>query len=334
MLKILNIKARYGDCFLVRSCDKSVNFLIDCGFKQTYKQEIRKLTDNVDFIILTHVDEDHIYGAIPLIEDYPDKFSFNRLYINTPSSCSVAKRAGNISISQSITLESLLKQKKIPYGSLVQGTNLNIDDKVNLTIISPTKKDIDYFNDQYQEIIDKQLSETPISINAPFETFEVLSKKKDSFKSKSKDFVNTSSIAFILKYKSYKVLFLGDAHPEVVSDYLFSKGYSSSNKCEFDYIKLSHHGSITSISNKLVSIIRCSNFIISTNGGKARSKHPNRETIAKLSVNVDRGKDKLINFFFNYPVPEIICRNGTLATEEEASRYNINLEQKNELVLV
>ena len=129
MLKIVNIKARYGDCFLIQSCDKYVNFLIDCGFKQTYKQEIRKLTNSVDFIILTHVDEDHIYGAIPLIEDYPDKFSFNRLYINTPSSCSVAKRAGNISISQSITLESLLKQKKIPYGSLVQGTNLNIDDK-------------------------------------------------------------------------------------------------------------------------------------------------------------------------------------------------------------
>ena len=224
MLKIVNLKARYGDCFLVQSCDKSVNFLIDCGFKQTYKQEVRKLTNSVDFIILTHVDEDHIYGAIPLIEDYPDKFGLNRLYINTPNSCSVPKQAGSISISQSITLETLLKQKKIPYEPLVQGTTLKIDDKTNLTIISPTKNDIKYFNDKYQKTLDKQLSDISVSINTPFETFEVLSKKKDSFKSKTKDFVNTSSIAFILNYKLYKVLFLGDAHPEVISEYLLSKG--------------------------------------------------------------------------------------------------------------
>lgn len=334
MLSIHCLPAIYGDSFFVKSHDANICFLVDCGYKKTYFNEIKKLTNEVDFLILTHVDEDHIFGAFPLIADYPEKFNLNKVYLNTPDSIEIKRSLGNISVGQSIELEKVLNCKGISYDSLLQGDELSLSENCKLSIISPSKGEVEVFNEKYKIYKERKDIEIPISL-VDFEehTLEELSTKKDSYKTKLSDFVNAASIAFILEYNEKKVLFLGDAHPLVITDYLCSMGYSTSNKCYFDYVKLSHHGSIFSISHALISMISCSKYIISTNGGRAKSKHPSKETIAKIAVNGCRGSEQYITFYFNYPILTYESRNGSFAAKSELEKYKIKFVHSNKLVL-
>ncbi|WP_051228158.1 ComEC/Rec2 family competence protein [Oceanospirillum beijerinckii] len=335
MLKITNIQANCGDSFLIEDMDDPRKLLLDCGFKITYQHKIRQLTSSVDYLILTHSDEDHINGAIPLIEDMPHKFTVGKVYVNVPSSFEVRAGSGNISIHQAITLEILLKRKNISYQSLLAGDTVDISKNVSLEIISPFRGDLEYFIGKYKEVRECSIpSPDPISKTSTIIPFETLAENPDVYKSKKSDFTNAASIAFILKYKEKKLLFLGDAHPTVVTDYLEGKGFSEDKKYIFDYIKLSHHGSITSISKKFISMVSCSNYILSTNGGKARSMHPSRETLAKLALNVDRNGSNDINFFFNYPVEKISSKNGILIRPEEKIEYNVNLIERSSFCII
>jgi beta-lactamase superfamily II metal-dependent hydrolase len=68
--------ASYGDSFLVSVAEDDLNILIDTGFKSTYEDQIKeKLTSlntknkSLDFLIVTHIDSDHISGALSLLQE-------------------------------------------------------------------------------------------------------------------------------------------------------------------------------------------------------------------------------------------------------------------------
>lgn len=331
-MKITMLKAKYGDCILFNDENEDIKFMVDCGFKMTYKHEILNVTKNLDFLILTHVDRDHINGIFPMLEDVEKNFSLSKVYLNTPSSYRKEEKFGDISIKDSISLEGILQEKNVDYYSLVKGDELSLSKNIKLEIISPSNANLEYFNDKYKE--EYRLTNTPVSVNLPDYTLEELSVRKNSYKSLKSDFVNASSISFIMHYGNKKLLFLGDSHPCDIFDYLIENGYSINNRCIFDYIKLSHHGSSSSISNELISIVSCSDFLISTNGGKAPAKHPSREVLAKIILNMKRHPDKSsASFFFNYPTSEIERKNGCLLSEYECNEYNVNLFNTNEITI-
>lgn len=69
--------AENGDCFLVSLGNKvKKHILIDCGYANTYdnflKDELRTIANNneiIDLMVISHVDQDHILGAITFLED-------------------------------------------------------------------------------------------------------------------------------------------------------------------------------------------------------------------------------------------------------------------------
>jgi len=69
--------AKYGDCFLISAGDKvKKHILIDCGFIETYEKflkkdlfEIAQRKEKIDLMVVTHIDADHISGAIKFLED-------------------------------------------------------------------------------------------------------------------------------------------------------------------------------------------------------------------------------------------------------------------------
>ncbi|MGG0747254.1 MBL fold metallo-hydrolase [Priestia megaterium] len=77
MIKVRMYPARNGDCFLISFGDKKKkHILIDCGYVNTYekflKKDLIKLADNnekINLMIVTHIDADHISGAIKFIAD-------------------------------------------------------------------------------------------------------------------------------------------------------------------------------------------------------------------------------------------------------------------------
>lgn len=81
--------AKYGDSFFINIeyKNKSYNILIDCGFKDTYINYIRKELDNIktlDLLVLTHIDDDHINGAIELLKDndLKEKIELKNIWFN------------------------------------------------------------------------------------------------------------------------------------------------------------------------------------------------------------------------------------------------------------
>ncbi|MFT6128045.1 MAG: beta-lactamase superfamily II metal-dependent hydrolase [Flavobacteriaceae bacterium] len=329
-LLIKSLKANHGDCFLFKDLESDITFIVDCGLKITYKHQIFKFTEKADFIILTHIDEDHILGAIPLLEDVPTKFSLKKVYLNSSNQIPLLESHGNISVKQAKTLGNLLIQKKIPVSTLIQGQKLIITKNLFLQIISPTKNDLIFLHQKkfQQASADKDIE---ISIHSNDHDVSQLISKKDEFLSINSDIVNACSIAFILHYKQKKLLYLSDAHPEVIASYLESLGYSCSNKLAVDIVKLSHHGSSKSISNRLLRLISCSNYWISTNGGKAKAKHPSPTTLAKIAVSCARNGSEAITFYFNHPISGIESRNGNLMNDDDKKKYNVIFSEINEV---
>ena len=121
-------------------------------------------------------------------------------------------------------------------------------------------------------------------------------------------------------------LFLGDSHPNIVLEGI-NNHFDDDKPIKFDLVKLSHHGSKNNISNDLLNRIECFKYIISTNGGKGISKHPDRQTIAKIVSHPNMSKKK-VHFYFNYPLIEIEKHTGRLFKEEELALFSLSHKNK------
>lgn len=74
-INVLSFKAENGDAFLIKF-DNGQNILIDMGMPKTYENEIRQelielkeAEQKIDLLIISHIDEDHIGGAIKFLEE-------------------------------------------------------------------------------------------------------------------------------------------------------------------------------------------------------------------------------------------------------------------------
>ena len=90
-------------------------------------------------------------------------------------------------------------------------------------------------------------------------------------------------------------------------------------------MKVSHHGSRNNISNDLLDLIECQNYIFSTNGGKGVACHPDRETIANIVCHPKRDKTKVIRLVFNYGLARIERCGTRFINENEPQKYNFEI---------
>lgn len=214
---------------------------------------------------------------------------------------------GNIGIDQVKTLSGLLLEG----GYLVNINSINTEDikslkrgGIEFKFLSPTKDSLldleKLFNKKLGKVEEKLCGSYEVKLNEYFEKYissinkeiskyqrnicrnndlESLCQSEDIDKNTPN---NEASIAFVLEYKNKKLIFLGDASLKIYEKNL-KKHYSNLSNTNFDLIKLSHHGSKYNISSNFLKHIKCSNFLISTDGSGSH-KHPDIETISKLII--------------------------------------------------
>lgn len=76
-IKIEMLPAISGDSFIVTvHANRRINIIIDSGYGETYKEylkgritEIRNSGDSISLMVITHIDSDHISGAIKFLEE-------------------------------------------------------------------------------------------------------------------------------------------------------------------------------------------------------------------------------------------------------------------------
>lgn len=301
LIKVL--KAGNGDSILLK-LDNNFNILIDGGnnindYKHNLKQEIleiQKSKEYIDLLIITHIDQDHIKGIEYLLKDNEiDNDIIKNFWFNSFSSSTTVNN--DISYNEALRIENIINSLNIPINRQITLEQTSKASLFGLTfsILSPYKKDI-------ENLIVKNTDISSSSTDYKLSLQEIIDKNPRIFVDKIEDLdtsiENKSSIAFLLEYKTKKILFLGDAESTVLHQslkkILNDRGI---DKLYIDYLKLSHHGSHKSLSLNLFNYIKCNNFIISANGKKENL--PNKLTFAKILTRINK-KNAKDNFYFNY----------------------------------
>ncbi|MEM6717673.1 MAG: MBL fold metallo-hydrolase [Bacteroidota bacterium] len=319
------LEAYNGDSILISfqgDDGKTKNILIDGGTRHTYvkkrrsgdlKREvelIQKKNEKIDLLVLTHIDDDHIGGILELFKDQKlDKTIIKNLWFNSGRliaeylDSSINDQDRNISIGIYNTLETSFQQA-IDLETLLQNLNcwdrtikkrivVEPIDNCKLTIISPSKRTLKKLHNNWKTKKPESLKNSPSQTDYHIPLINLMS-EEDTYK-KDSSIPNGSSISFILEYKNRKLLFLGDAHPNVIVESLQELGYTKNKKLRLDLLKVSHHGSKKNTSKKLLELIDCDVFVISTNA----LKHglPDKLTLARIIKSNPR-----CTLLFNYNI--------------------------------
>ncbi|AYV69163.1 hypothetical protein C2I06_21225 [Niallia circulans] len=388
MIKVKMYPAKNGDCFLISFGDKKKkHILIDCGYINTYekflKKDLVKIAQNnekINLMIITHIDSDHISGAIKFIEDNnKNKFiEIDEVWFNAYRHLQNFKKGGyelqdnekdilereislgkshvkranqdeitkdEISAKQGSTLGALLLQGKYNWngkfngGAVVSEDNNSIYiDDIRINVLSPdydklykleaywvkelkkkkwnfTINDNKLFDDAYEYMQLMYEDDTTITVNE-------ISKQRQEEAMNLEDYIgveypidksvnNGSSIAILIESNERKLLFLADAHPDIILDKLREIGQES-----FDLVKVSHHGSFKNTTSELALKLQSPKYLFSTNGFK--HQHPDPQTIMKLLAANPNCEKQL---YFNYKTETF----NLFKREELQNKYNYKL---------
>ena len=331
-IKVYQVKC--GDCFYIRyiSDSKVINIFVDAGYSGTYKKtfrndvkEIVARGEKIDLFVITHIDQDHISGIKPFLKEFGidnvEKFWFNHY---DKLNISEETNETEIGVKDGITLKNYFQTRNREINEIIAGDELAISDEIKFKILSPSVNKLKTFKNYWKEegkkyeyeISSKKSSDYNKSID------ELL---LNTFK-EDNDIANGSSIAFLLEIGTFKCLFSGDAHPSVLYDSLQKLGYTKEKPLKLDFLKVPHHGSKRNLSNELLEILDCQNFIFSANGVN-QDYLPNKETIARIVTNSTRAIRKSINLHFNY---DNECLRS-IRTNQEEIKYNFKCEYSDNL---
>ena len=301
MLKVKVLPANCGDCIIIsfKDKDKIRNILVDGGVGRVYKkilrneiEKIKEKNQQIDLLIITHIDADHIGGIIKFVEDDENNNIIKKVWFNSwenivKKPVRLSHNENNISPRQARTLENKLKKLGVWSDEVIMQGSHETYSNAKITVISPNQNELDnlkfYIKDEFEisEEDDRNKSISALQNRRFIEDDKI---------------PNGSSIAFLFEYnyepnKVKRILLLGDSFPSVVVGNL-EKYRVENKKIKIDYTKLSHHASKSNTSDELIEMIECENYIVTTMGCHG---NPNKETFARILKNHSK-----VNLFFNY----------------------------------
>lgn len=354
MIQIYMLKAGKGDFFWIRYGDSTQclhNILIDGGNKKSKRdrqidgdeyfsilQYLHKNQQRVDTIVFTHIDNDHIEGALQAIGRCKELPEIGRIIWNTgeiaaglidmesrihsehisfPEDTDISRlnilssTGGRCSVSRAVSLLEFFESRELKniIRGAIQGECIPLEDGAVLKVISPDKKGLERFlrewNREWPVKKGGGKCASPESLNQ--KDLSVL--RNEDFVKKDNSPTNESSIAFLFEYKGFRIVFMGDAYPDVCMKGL---KHHYSGPVDADLLKLSHHGSEGNFSNSLCEQFRSDCFMLSTNG---KGGKPSKHTIAGLLH-----MDGSIRLYCNYPWWE--SKRAYFSTEDKEEYIN------------
>lgn len=333
MFSVTMLPAGHGDCLWVEWGKASAprRMLIDAGTPGTYKRLKAAIKDRLgngkahfDLFVITHIDEDHIGGAIRLLED--SEVTYGDLWFNGWKHLREKAPRDLLGAKQAELVTDTIQRRKLPWNTAFGGKAVVIDKdlptvplgEAKLTLLSPYRQQLhDLIPKWRAELVKAGLVDAAGNLLHPRErarrirdqlgvrSLNIETLLKEPFESDAAE-ANGSSIAFLLEHGGKRALFTGDAHPGVLAQSL--RQLSASDR-KLDVVKVPHHGSDGNTSADLLSLVSCNTYLLSTNG--ARYSHPDRAALARI---VGRGnKSRLC---FNYTTSFTTLWNNAIARQK------------------
>ncbi len=339
MLTIEMLPADEGDALWIEYGSNPVRcMLVDCGRKTAYREIIDRLTAKPDLalelLVLTHVDSDHISGAVPLLQDA--RFGAQRVkdiwfngwrHLNGLHIDCEQDIPGTLGAKQGEYFGALLRDGDYPWNRAFGGyaavvgddeqlPALELEGGMKLTLLAPDKERLREMRDRWEDDLkssdpDKHLD--PGDYERALELLGRDSRSRPDVLGRGhegpiivSDLIelpfdpdlsepNGSSIAFLAEFNDRAILFAGDAHASLLEDSLKRLlAERGIDILKLDAFKMSHHGSARNNSSTLLELIDCPRYLISTNG--SRHHHPDPAALARVLDLYDGG----VEFYFNY----------------------------------
>jgi beta-lactamase superfamily II metal-dependent hydrolase len=318
MIRIEMLPAQYGDCLWVEYGQgaSTHTLLIDGGVAATYDAVVARLGGlrTLELFCVTHIDEDHIQGALKLLANVPAGLAIGEVWFNGYDHV-IPTRLG---ARQGEELSAaIVSRAKAPWNTSFGEQAVVVPDAgplpvrtlpggLALTLLSPRQSELDRLKPVWEKECKKagimpgdiEDAEAALAADKRMRLGDYINVQKladDPYSADSAP-ANGSSIAFLAEYGGAAVLFGADAHSEVLVAGLKRLNQErGQNKVRLNACKLPHHGSKFNNSPEFIGLLDCPRWLFSTNG--KRFGHPDPETISRILVS-RRGKGT--ELFFNY----------------------------------
>jgi beta-lactamase superfamily II metal-dependent hydrolase len=300
--------------------------LIDLGRENDYRRLSANgtIAGSFELFVITHVDADHIAGAMPMLAEASEPFAPKEVWFNAYHHLANARHRLDgdsqrepLSVAQGEKLSDGIRKFKWPWNKRFDRDMVSVDsaeaanaiefEGLHVTLLSPTDQRLARLLPAWRRFLEEaglrredtgDAPETPLEDDR--ERLGTLNVEKLANTTFSEDTAppNGTSIAFLAEYDGKRVLLGADAHPSVLESSLRKRGYSERNRLPLSLYKVAHHGSGYNTSKSLLGILDCVRFAFSTDG--TRNNHPTPEAVARILAN-DPQRMKTLYFNFNQP---------------------------------
>jgi hypothetical protein len=345
MFTVEMLPAYLGDSLWVEygGPEKPSRFLIDGGLVGTVERIEEKIravaaaeggTCNLELLVLSHVDADHIEGLIKLLgtKNLPlrigDVWFNGRQHLPAPNASTGDEFLG---AKQGEFLAALIRERGLPWNQAFNGKTIyvrradqgklprhRLPGGMELVLLSPTFTELLALSRRWEQELEAAglLHATHEELMAALAKDRKLAPDDDflgdeeidvaklvgSTQRKDTSPANGSSIAFVGTFEGKRCLFGGDAYWDVLeASAARLAAEEGTDRLALDSFKIPHHGSRNNMGDPLLARLNCHRFLISTNG--KTFKHPDDEAIARVVAGSQRpapGGDEPIHLVFNY----------------------------------
>ena len=326
------LPAGHGDCMLIDygPVGDRHRIVVDGGTSGTFPR-LKEILEgdfdgSLDLLVVTHVDADHIAGALRLAQDEQLVRRFRDVWFNGRKHLE-PEGAEPLGPKQGDRLTNAIEQLGLPWNSAFGGRavcigsdnsprTVELKSGAKVTLLSPRPAHLQMLRFRWDLEVTAagllpssgiQESQTVPPGLERMGTQAIDIERLAAQKSPSDTSIpNATSIAFLFEYDGKTLLLAADAH----SDVLLNSGrvLRGGQPIPVEVFKLSHHGSECNVSLDLLMQFPSSRYVVSTNG--AYHGHPDDVALARIAKLAPSA-----TLLFNYP-GEAYERWAEVATRE------------------
>lgn len=305
MFRLEMLPAGHGDCLWIEYGEPRSprRVLIDGGTAGTYtrvlRHRLRALPANqrrFELLVVTHIDADHIAGALELLQDREIGFQAKDIWFNgyrhlpneSPETLGPVQgeRLTDLLVKPGVSWNGSFHRAAVVVPVDGGPPRVELDGGLVLTLLSPTPEKLAELRPVWEREVRKagldptQRRPEEIEAEAGLELLgapDVEALAAETFVEDDAE-ANGSSIALLAEYGGRRVLLTGDAHPGVLTAAI--RRIAGRGRLTVEACKLPHHGSRANVSRQLVQALDCRKWLFSSNG--AYFRHPDRQAVARV----------------------------------------------------
>jgi hypothetical protein len=313
------LPAGNGDALWIEYDDgpRTRRLVIDGGTEGTWTEGLRARIEGLpeddrtfELLIVTHIDGDHIEGALGLLNAQSLGVTFDDVWFNGWRHLSELEEMGPV---EGELLTKTIVDRDLPWNKAFGGhavvvrpdeelPRVELAGGLSLTVLTPTRQRLLELKDVWrEEIVAAGLdpdAPRPLDLPLPEEleplgvTPDVAALSTVRFREDTAE-ANGSSIVVLLEHRGRKALLTGDGFP---TDILagVTRLVDADDRLALDAFKVPHHGSRFNVSTELLRALDCKLHLFSSNG--SRTRHPHAEAIARVLTTGGEGQTLVFNY--------------------------------------